>query len=1730
MAEQQDLIDLNWVNSEIKDTLAAIKESLEKHLEQPAGHKHLVFCQARLHQVQGSLKMLPEIKGASLLTEELLGVVDALLNNQVSNAQFATETLMQGVSQLSLYIERTAKTKSEQPTKLIELLNALRNIRSQPELTDLDFFQPVIDNKIQPIDEKQMEQLIESGALKLLRKIRQKYQICLASYLRQKEVEQSLAIMTRLFGKLQNLCWGSPSSPLWDASAALIEGLSDHSIQQTDTSNSLLKELDHQLKLLIESKGWDLNQPPGEPLLKKVLYQIANAKSDGNLIQAQKQRYQLKNALSFILPEKAEIDKSSKQNDHASGSIKTVIDQQPPEYNPVILDDIHKIAILEARTELSYAKQAIDDYLASHNNVEYLSKIPKLLESAENTLSMPPLSKCSGAISQLAKSTKLLWLQADRHPSNEQLDNAQKTLTAIEEACSQLYKGNALDAEKALDAAQRHLNTLIELPEPSKPGKLESMSANDLKVIFDEKPKKNNELEPEDKNKESFNKKELTFDYSQTSQAETVDTENTAGITDSVSTDNQNEQYDELISGFSETATAIQQTLASKLSLWIKNPKNIDALKIIRRSFNTLKNSARASEASVIGELASAVENMLNRLLSGHIKASGNIFSLLNNVIDLLPNLISDFQSKSQLLTAEVLLFMEQADDLARGDAFFDPEELKDIQAAESHDSDENQRNTKPKEQPTTPNNNDSVLTSNIDLLLRADSYLECWKTTIQKKELKIFKKELKLLAEKAFEANLTPLGLLCDVLQDVCHYLSKHEKNLPEILIIPLQEGFESLVDMVNQAAAGQTIEPPHSTFNLIRLSLESLLKERSQPTNQEPKIETDNSKGSLIAEENSQHQLASSFKELHTEEPSPQESPDYSFEEVVLEASNAKKEQFTVSEQPIVNDDNQQDQELINIFLEEASDITDNCTKALDNWLRHDHSIRPVAELQRNLHTLKGGARTVEFHKLGDLSHALESVYESLTSGKKDSSEAPLGLLQQAHDTLEMMLQAIQQNRPEPQVETLITQLEKWCTDKKEAKTERPKKHNLKAHLPDYLGDNNTVRQSPLSRLIPRNIKDCHTAEEKKASVSSTSEENSNPGDKQPSQEEKTNTPPINTQQLTALPLINERVRVSQDLLEQLCNLSAESSIQRSQVKQQTTRITHALNEMDSTIQRLTDQLRRLDIETNTQIISHHQGQSEQQPEFDPLELDQYSELNQLSNALTESASDLADLQQAIVDKNQNTEALLLQQSRAQNQLQSQLSQIRMVSFNRLLPRLNRTVQKASTELNIPVEFKIANSQVKIDRVTLEKIQSPLEHLLRNAISHGIERDIKDRIRAGKPEKGQITLTLTHESNQVILELSDDGQGINLASVYEKAIEKKLISVNTKLSDNELLRLILTPGFSTANELTQMSGRGVGLDVVNSEVEKLGGNIRIESQSGEGTRFIIRLPVKSSVSRALMVSQGGHSYAFPLHSIDGLTTMLPQQLLACYKEEKTFEYTSIRHKVISFARLLGKQITKITSDQCPVIIIQRGGENIALHVDSVHGSQEIINKPLGSQFTGLTGVNGATILGDGSVAIVIDPAALISKHRSLLSSNDSDILVPEASAKEKTQRILVVDDSITMRKVTTRLLSRRGYDVDAAKDGVEAMKMLSENCPDLLLLDIEMPKMDGFEVASAVRNDSNLAQLPIIMVTSRTSEKHRNRALNLGANDYISKPFQEESLLKAIEKLIKKSEPDHN
>ncbi len=1105
----------------------------------------------------------------------------------------------------------------------------------------------------------------------------------------------------------------------------------------------------------------------------------------------------------------------------------------------------------------------------------------------------------------------------------------------------------------------------------------------------------------------------------------------------------------------------------------------------MQRALHTLKGSAHMAGVTPIAELVTPLEAFAKELRSYQININDDTLQLLNDVVAYTRAALEQIEQEQVVEITPLAQFCARV------------AELRELQIAPLVRQKETLKDGQLKIDPKLL---EIFMAEEMDLLLDAEQLLDdCLQNFSLLASMQPLQQELKTLQQGAMHANLPAMAELSDHLYRAYIAIKANGGKYTNGQCATLKEGHSQLLNMVDAVAAGQTLPALENDLveNLLALAVVSVAESDTAVDTTAPAALVDLASGADDNAESNNTDAAS------VDTLTAVELPDDS---VSVEIDSIVTAEALVT---AVENDDDFDVEIIEIFFEEANELLEEMEQAIHSWESDWQSSEPADELKRILHTLKGGARLAGLVDIGDLSHDFETM---IIANEGNINTSMIGSI---HGYQDKLLHAVEKIAALLAGETPVAESVKITPVKVADETldvakakrgvveaiQQPETAPASADIIPFIAKPkaSNVNTSVVPSFIPpqggQNIAQAGAAAPQLAAKRSGPQ---------------------------------EVVKVSAELLEELVNLAGETSISRGRMEEQVNQLGGAVDEMESTIHRLQEQLRRLDIETEAQI-SFREEQLSDQEEFDPLEMDRYSALQQLSRSLIESASDLMDLKTTLAEKTRDSETLLLQQSRINTELQEGLMRSRMVPFSRLVPRLRRIVRQVATELGKQVSFELDNVEGELDRSVLERMVAPLEHMLRNAVDHGIEAP-NERVNVNKAETGRVILSLAREGGEVVLRLVDDGRGINLDRVRAKAIERGLMTEHSALSDQEVMQFILHAGFSTTESVSQISGRGIGMDVVHSEIKQLGGLMLINSKQGQGTEFTVRLPFTVSVNRALMVQIGDDRYAIPLNTIEGIVRVSPFELEHYYQDEQArFEYAGENYQVRYLGRMLDATARPKLEDQVlplPVVLVRSAEHTVAIQVDRLMGSREIVVKTLGPQFGGVMGLSGATVMGDGSVVVILDPHAMIRKE-ALLAAPKTNILEPLTPTEgnkvggDLALTVMVVDDSVTVRKVTGRFLEREGYEVISAKNGHEALLLLQDHIPDVMLLDIEMPRMDGFELAKNMRSSSRLKDLPIIMITSRTGDKHRERAMRLKVNKYMGKPFQEDILLANIRAL---------
>lgn len=1188
----------------------------------------------------------------------------------------------------------------------------------------------------------------------------------------------------------------------------------------------------------------------------------------------------------------------------------------------------------------------------------------------------------------------------------------------------------------------------------------------------------------------------------------------------------------------------------------------------LQRALHTLKGSAHMAAIKPVASLITPLETFAKELRGYQVKIDNDILQLFKDSGEYTREGLACIYNKEKVVIAKEEQFIARVKELS--DIHVAPLiHLKEQGVGEDSSVD--------------PRMLYAFMAKDMNLLLDADLALDRWSREPEavQAEIPALIAELKTLSEGALFANLPEMSVASDHLHAIYTRIVSSELNFDENLLDALKPAHHGLLDMMDQVAAGQNVSgisdelleslfafsasndvvdddeeqaasmdfddyqlEQEGDFEVIDISDfdESSIEEGAVEGVSEDDISEPWDIADLERAESAIETTEDDFAEEAVETLEVVETLETV--EAELEPTTAVPAVLEASVDSVIDglayiEDDDFDPEILAIFLEEADELMEELDAAVHSWEGAWDNPDAVETMTRALHTFKGGARLCDLKSLGELTHE----YESYLLSKEGPEGTPdfFEMLHKYQDLVLKSVKAVHMNfdgesapvlplkavlpvsgeelavEPEADDSAVIPVVEEVIIEEGIVEQAIPV-------VTDEVAEDTAIESTEplapednlLSALESAKSADVIAFKKKDQAVPVVSEDGgfvvAQAGEKK---KPKKSAAKVQSQDM---------VKVSAELLEEMVNLAGETSISRGRLEQQVNDLSGAVDDIDGTLGRLNEQLRRLDIETEAQVLFRQEQMAEHE-QFDPLEMDRYSNLQQLTRSLMESASDLMDLKTTLGDKIRGTETLLLQQSRINSSLQEGLMRSRMVPFSRMVPRLRRIVRQVSGELGKNISFDLDNVEGEMDRSVLERMIAPLEHMLRNAVDHGIESP-EDRIAANKPETGRILLSLAREGGDILLRLADDGNGVNLTRVRQKAIDKGLIEEDQDVTEHDIMQFILEAGFSTAENVTQISGRGVGMDVVAGEIKQLGGSIVIDSKEGVGTQFTIRLPFTVSVNRALMVQLGQETFAIPLNTIEGIVRVSPFELEHYYSNpDARFEYAEEHYKVRHLGSMLNNRIQPKLDGQVlplPVILVRSAQNTMALQVDSLQGSREIVVKSLGPQFATVQALSGATVTGDGTVVVILDPHAIVRKE---MVEGGSRALVDDVdveSEEDRTKVIMVVDDSVTVRKVTTRFLERQGYNVITAKDGIDALQVLETETPDLMLLDIEMPRMDGFEVAKNVRATQKTKSLPIIMITSRTGDKHRQHALSIGVNDYVGKPYQEKALLEIMESLL--------
>ncbi len=1775
---------LLWIKNELDHTLARARQALEAYVERPDGEDALNQCLELLHQVQGTLRIV-EVYGAAMLAEEMESVVRGLKSGELQRSDAAFEVLMRAMLQLPDYLERVIGGRRDMPLALLTLLNDLRAVRSQPLLSESALFAyNLAGRSASVVGHAAATKVVDIKSL--AGRLRPKFQMALLNWYKGEQTEKYLVVLADTAEKFEQAATTPAVFELWWIVGGIIEGLREGGIQADVSLKQLLGQVDRQIKRLVDHGELQVTEDPAKELVNNLLYFIGRATTNGQRIAAIKESFKLGDLLPVASEVEENREKISGPNinlmrtvsvalqeditrikdtldifvrmgksetaelapldtlikkvadtlsvlglpklrvllETERGHLKEILEgRRAPDEGATMeiasgivrvenqldeammelvtpagseqtsgipgggertgLRDVQNAVIRESIINLARIKEAIVDFVNDPSNVGSLQSLPQRIGEIQASLRFLQMERVVALLESMRQYIRQRLLAANGMPTQNELDRMADAIVSVEfylEAIQQ-GRGNPLSMLDNAEACVANLGFPVgqaytdETPEVgisheavSTLGLVSSVAETENIVLGHTSTVAVDNVAalpatniPAAESPASLPSSKQPVDLPLAAPVKPTQPSAAGPAVVPLG-----EVDPEILEIFLEEAQEEMHSLRENFPRWRSNPADHEALTTARRSLHTLKGSGRMVGARLIGEFAWSFENMLNRVIDQTIEPTDSMFALLERGISALPELVEQLEvgttprSDIQPLMAAAIAF-------SRGEQPMLPPVMTDQQghATEPHPPPRkrNKRLTVAAEEPAAAG-------------VGVDSRLHA-----------IFSREAQ-----------GHLGILAAFLQQARTHTDKRVPDEEVVRAMHTLFGSASMAGISSMAAltepvqrylmdlSAQDVPMPDSVLALLGEVLESA----------RAMLETlDTARGVTALDENLLKRINLQLQPLAVG---------------IQQAGSVKPAVITRTEQPLryvqLSDLKDFDPDLAAIFFEEATELLDSTDNTLNQWSQKRDDPQLVMQLQRNLHTLKGGARMAGLTPVGDLSHELETVLTDVVDGRIAVSTQLVALLNRSVDRLHRMLEQSHASKPMVDAADLVANLRQVHGRTVDAELEPERSEERFQSRPS------SVTSAPVRELPPQPQAEA----EADAEAESETEESMAAAEAALGGA---------AERRTASRIQHELVRVRADLLENALNYAGEVGIYRSRLEQHVHSINFNLGELEQTVVRLRDQLRKLEIETEAQILHQFQQESGKlgNPDFDPLELDRYSMLQQLSRALGESTSDLVSLQSLLLSQAREAETLLLQQSRVTTELQDGLMRTRMVPFSRHAQRLRRVVRQTADESHKQVDIKFLGSEGEMDRQVLERVLAPIEHMLRNAVVHGIETaEVRQQLK--KPAEGTISITLSREGSEVVMEVADDGRGLDLHAIRRKAEEMGLTPKNTRLSERETMALILEPGFSTADRVTQSAGRGVGMDVVANEIKQLGGTLRIDSTAGRGAKFSVRLPFTLAITQALLVTVAEQAYAIPLPSIEGIARIPRtelERLLA--SENPAYLYGGRPYQLQHLSTLLGIGAPQFPEEltTVPLLLVHGTDANVALITEGMQGSREVVVKSVGPQVSSIRGISGATILGDGSILLILDVSVLT---RSMTQTAEDALEVLEREAPKEDTRIfaMVVDDSITVRRVTQRLLERYGMRVITAKDGVDALALLQDHVPNIMLLDIEMPRMDGYELAQHMRNDERFKNIPIVMITSRTGEKHRKHAMEIGVNKYLGKPYQETELLENIQELV--------
>lgn len=1759
---------LNWVKPELDKAVTAVRDALEHYGHSLTKFDPLLPTLDQLHLLRGTLQML-EFYGAALLIEDMEKTVKAILSGEVTKAEDAYEALVQATFSLEGYLDKLAKSPNDIPLVLLPIINDLRASRNEPLLTESALFSPNLSIVPKIPAYSQGIATPKPALSETATQLRPYYQAALLSWYRNPKDSMSMQQLKLVLRNLESSSYEPRIRQLWWVAGGLTEALADKGLTPSVSIRLLMGQIDRYIKITAENKHESIEKKPPVELLKNILFYVAHARSTGERVSTLSRAYQLgsitpteqdiQNLRNNIrAPQSSTFKTIAQEINKTLQQVKSRIDthvrsnSKKPESLEDIIQPLKHVAdtlsLMSLGKERQLLSRQIEQFVKAITN-KGLGRT-ELMNLASVILHLESVVNNIGNERRMQNRPHKFPENRRRQSIVENSDVDARSLTRLPDTEYRvLIQQAAQQARIAMVDAKN--NILAFLTNPSKRNLLEDIGArlNEVKgcLILINKPYAadlmgglieyinasivSKEHVPAQNDMDQFAEAIVGMEYYLEAVSEgrphldsilpitheslkklgikvevpkQIDAKNiplletvvtqlhdaskpkaqkvkpsTAEPKAAPVVQVEDERDEELVEIFAEEAYEALSEMGQALQTLRVNNDDQSALANMRRVYHTLKGSGRIAGANELSEFATVIEEFINRSQYHAVEFGQSGLRLLVDAYEILHILIDAFKNRSpipvranEIIQQAGLLMSETgiaAEEVVAEEpvAVIKTEEIPPVLVTETVPFDRPLPSQAPSPKPIESSTDVAPLTL-LDKIQTIENYIS---EAVQSSTLGpipgFVVKLVTELKDLAVTVDIKEFTQLTDLLFRFVRNTSNRADNL----------SIETLEILHEYCVATREIFFPTTVSDKREMAtreVEEHVAPATPTVNAAPIIEK--------APETKPPVKATIVTEVKKSEPT-QITPTFAHP---VESRTPYEEE---------------DSSLIDIFIEEARELLDEAHDNISQWQNQLPSEAQLHGLQRTLHTLKGSARMAGINAVGNMSHSLETLIEQIIDGTLISDPSLKTLSESAFDAVSDMIDDLESGADIRMHTELFDLIARYGNP--EALEEASFEVALREEPEDIIEA--IEAPAPVEETVTEEI----AIEEAQAEVEALVVTAPIPDVTEPTVK--------NTTETFADETKREPVKIDSRLLDTLVDHASEETVMINRLNDNIGDLKTTLTELDKTVSRLRDQLRDLEF---GQAPANKPSRSAS----NKLDLTEFSSTQETAQRLMESIGDIENLHSTLTRITLEADTLVHKQAKTHSELHEGLLGTRMISFSNQEQRLQRIIRQTARELNKKAQLVMEGTEGALDRALLERLMGPLEHIIRNAVAHGIETP-ETRLSSNKDETGTVKLRFSKNQAENIIDISDDGAGINLRAIREKAIKLKLIEKDQRVDQADLLNLIFEPGFTTASEVSQIAGRGIGMDAVETEIKSLGGYVAIETHPGEGSTFSIHLPFTIAMNKTMLIRANDATYAIPMSAIEGTHAIASKELAKLYQSDTpVFKDSAHTYPLRYLDSLLNNTTVRLPAGDkmLNLLLLNHQQQYLALHVDEIIETRDSVIKPTGAQLSKVRGVSGATILGDGQVVLIADIPQLF--HLAAEKQHLAQVETPSATIQtEQKPLVLVVDDSITVRKVTERFLQRNGYDVMLAKDGIEALEAIEEQKPDIMLLDIEMPRMDGLQVAQHIRKNDDTKDIPIIMITSRSGHTHREAAEKIGVNVFLGKPYQEDALLEHIQSMIK-------